>query len=76
MDRTGVDYLVKVYPDGGVYRNEYRFRWNWENYGQTALRMVYAPGDYSILDRVQIRGNVLSGYLDGWDNYVDYIGLW
>lgn len=76
MDRTGIDYIVKVYPDGGVYRNEYRFRWNWENYGQTALRMVYAPGDYSILDRVQIRGNVLSGYLDGWDNYVDYIGLW
>lgn len=76
LDRTGVDYIVMVYPDGGVYRNEYRFRWNWENYGQTALRMVYGAGDYSILDRVLISGNVLSGYLDGWGNYVDYVGVW
>lgn len=76
MDRTGVDYTVTVYPNGNISRDEYRFRWNWENYGQTALRMVYAPGDYSILDRVMIQGNVLSGYLDGWDNYVDYVGLW
>lgn len=75
MDRTGTDYIRKVFPDGGIYENEYRFRWNWDNYGQTSLRMVYGSGDVSFMDGVEIRGNVLSGYLDGWDNYVDFTGI-
>ena len=36
---------------------------------------VYGPGDVSYLDDVWIRGNVLSGYLDGHDNYVDFTGV-
>lgn len=73
-DRTGVDYIRTVYPDGGVYQNEYPFRWSWTDNKETTLRMVYGPNDVSTLYDAWIRGNALSGYLDDWDNYVDYIG--
>ncbi|MCS2877273.1 hypothetical protein NXY41_01445 [Bacteroides fragilis] len=46
-----------------------------EDRSQYSLRMVYGPGDVSYLDDVWIRGNVLSGYLDGHDNYVDFTGV-
>lgn len=74
MDRTGVDYIRVDYPNGRYTENEYHFNWNWENYGQTVLRMRYGPRDVSYLRDVYIRGNILSGYLDNWDNFVDFIG--
>lgn len=74
LDRTGVDYLEVRYPDGYVERKEFRFRWNWDNYQQSVIRMEYGPRDVSYLEEVRIGGNMLSGYLDGFDNYVDYVG--
>ncbi|MDD3038904.1 hypothetical protein [Bacteroides sp.] len=74
LDRTGVDYIRVEYPDGYVETFEYRFRWSWENYAQTSIRMDYGPGDVSFLDDVYIGGNRLSGYLDGRNNFVEYQG--
>lgn len=74
LDRSGVDYIRIQYPGGGISENEYGFRWNWEDPAQTSLRMVYAPNDISYLDEVRIWSNQLTGYLDGWDNYVVFNG--
>lgn len=74
MDRTGVDYIRVDYPNGRFTENEYYFNWNWENRGQTVLRMEYGPRDVSYLRDVYIGGNVLSGYLDNWNNFVDFVG--
>ncbi|ERI85756.1 hypothetical protein HMPREF1981_01343 [Bacteroides pyogenes F0041] len=74
MNRTGVDFIRVEYPDGYVKELENHFRWNWDNYGQTSLRMVYGPKDVSFLDGIYIGGNRLTGYLDGRDNYVEYRG--
>lgn len=74
LDRTGVDYIRVEYPRGKVEEFEYHFTWNWENYAQTSIRMVYGRNDVSFLDDVWIGGNRLSGYLDGRDNYVEYQG--
>ena len=72
LDRTGVDYIRVEYRNGDVEVFEYNFRWNWENYAQTSIRMSYGPGDVSYLDDVYLGGNRLSGYLDGRDNFVEY----
>ena len=74
LDRTGVDYIRVEYRNGDVEVFEYNFRWNWENYAQTSIRMSYGPGDASYLDDVYLGGNRLSGYLDGRDNFVEYQG--
>lgn len=74
LDRRGVDYIRIQYPNGGIYENEYRFTWNWENRSQSSLRMFYAPDDISYLDDVQLWTNRLTGYLDGWNNYVVFQG--
>lgn len=74
LDRTGVDYTRVEYPSGRYEVFEYHFTWSWDNYGQTSLRMVYGPKDVSYLDDIRIGGNRLSGYLDGRNNYVEYIG--
>lgn len=73
-NRTGTDFIRIEYRNGGVYVNEYAFKWSWENYSQTTLRMSYGPGDVSYLENLQLRGNSLSGYLDGWNNFVEYTG--
>ena len=59
---------------GHVETFEYYFRWNWENYAQTSIRMDYGRNDVSYLDDVYIGGNRLSGYLDGRNNFVEYTG--
>lgn len=74
LDRTGVDYLRVEYRNGAVETFEYTFRWNWDNYAQTSIRMAYGPNDVSYLDDVYIGGNRLSGFLDGHDNFVEYKG--
>ena len=74
LDRTGVDFIRVEYPNGHVETFEYYFRWNWENYAQTSIRMDYGRNDVSYLDDVYIGGNRLSGYLDGRDNFVEYTG--
>ena len=74
LDRTGIDYLRVKYPNGYVEEFEYKFRWSWDNYAQTSIRMSYRPNDVSYLDDVYIGGNRLSGYLDGRNNYVEYQG--
>lgn len=74
LDRTGIDYLRVKYPNGYVEEFEYKFRWSWDNYAQTSIRMSYRPSDVSYLDDVYIGGNRLSGYLDGRNNYVEYQG--
>ena len=75
LDRHGEDYIRVEYPNGRYSESVYSFTWNWEDRSQYSLRMVYGPGDVSYLDDVWIRGNVLSGYLDGHDNYVDFTGV-
>ncbi len=72
LDRTGVDLIRTEYPNGNVRIDEYKFTWNWENYGQSSIRMIYGPGDVSYLNDIRLYNNSLSGYLDGWDNYVEY----
>ena len=67
LDRHGEDYIRVEYPNGRYSESVYSFTWNWEDRSQYSLRMVYGPGDVSYLDDVWIRGNVLSGYLDGHD---------
>ena len=74
LDRTGIDYIRVEYPDGYVEEFEYKFRWSWENFAQTSIRMSYGPNDVSYLDDVYIGGNRLSGYLDGRNNFVEYQG--
>lgn len=74
LDRKGIDYIEVKYPDGYVETFEYNFRWSWEDYAQTSIRMAYGPGDISYLDDVYIGGNRLSGYLDGRNNFVEYKG--
>lgn len=74
LNRTGIDYIQVEYPDGSVETFEYKFRWSWEDYAQTSIRMAYKPNDVSYLDEVYIGGNRLSGYLDGRDNYVEFKG--
>ena len=74
LDRTGIDYIRVEYPDGYVEEFEYKFRWSWENFAQTSIRMSYGPNDVSYLDGVYIGGNRLSGYLDGRNNFVEYQG--
>lgn len=74
LDRTGVDYILVKYPGGGYDEYEYHFRWSWENYAQTSIRMDYGYGDVSYLDDVYLGGNILSGYLDGRNNYVEFRG--
>ena len=75
LDRHGEDYIRVEYPNGRYSESVYSFTWNWEDRSQYSLRMVYGPGDVSYLDDVWIRGNVLSGDLDGHDNYVDFTGV-
>lgn len=75
LDRHGEDYLRVEYPNGRVKENVYYFDWHWTDRSQYSLEMYYAPGDVSYLDDVWISGNVLSGYLDGHNNYVDYVGI-
>ena len=74
LDRTVIAYIRVQYPNGGISENEYRFRWNWEDSSQSSLRMMYAPNDISYLDEVRIWGDQLTGYWDGWDNYVVFRG--
>lgn len=74
LDRQGKDYIRVEYPNGRYSESVYFFTWHWENRSQTSLRMVYGPDDVSYFDDVWIQGNVLSGYLDGPDNYVDFNG--
>ncbi len=74
LDRTGIDRIRTEYPNGDVYIDEFSFKWRWENYDQTSIRMAYGPGDVSRLEGIHLRTNSLSGYLDGWDNYVEYTG--
>ncbi|WP_336618488.1 hypothetical protein [Bacteroides acidifaciens] len=74
LDRTGIDYIRVKYPNGYVEEFEYKFRWSWDNYAQTSIRMSYGPNDVSYLDDVYIGGNRLSGYLDGRNNFVEYQG--
>lgn len=74
LDRTGIDYIRVEYPNGTVEQYEYNFRWSWENYAQTSIRMSYGPNDVSYLDDVYIGGNRLSGYLDGRNNFVEFQG--
>lgn len=74
LDRQGKDYIRVEYPNGRYSESVYLFTWHWENRSQTSLRMVYGPDDVSYFDDVWIQGNVLSGYLDGPDNYVDFNG--
>ena len=52
LDRTGVDFIRVEYPNGHVETFEYYFRWNWENYAQTSIRMDYGRNDVSYLDDV------------------------
>ena len=73
-DRTGVDYIEVRYPNGRVQTFEYSFRWTWNNSAQTSLRMDYGYNDVSYLDDVYIGGNTLSGYLNGRNNFVEYLG--
>lgn len=74
MDRTGVDYVRVEYPNGDVEVFEYKFRWNWDNYSQTSIRISYGPGDVSYFDNIYMGANTLSGYLDGNNNYVEFVG--
>lgn len=74
LDRTGIDYIRVKYPNGYVEEFEYKFRWSWDNYAQTSIRMSYGPNDVSYLDDVYIGDNRLSGYLDGRNNFVEYQG--
>lgn len=74
LDRTGIDYIRVEYPNGIVDEYEYGFRWSWENYAQTSIRMSYGPNDVSYLDDVYLGGNRLTGYLDGRNNYVEFMG--
>lgn len=74
LDRTGIDYIRVKYPNGYVEEFEYKFRWSWDNYAQTSIRMSYGPNDVSYLDDVYIGGNRLNGYLDGRNNFVEYQG--
>lgn len=74
LDRTGIDYIRVRYPNGYVKEFEYKFRWSWDNYAQTSIRMSYGSNDVSYLDDVYIGGNRLSGYLDGRNNFVEYQG--
>ena len=74
LDRTGIDYIRVEYPNGAVEQYAYNFRWSWENYAQTSIRMSYGPNDVSYLDDVYIGGNRLSGYLDGRNNFVEFQG--
>lgn len=75
LDRHGEDYIRVEYPNGRVTEEVYYFDWHWADRSQYSLEMYYGPDDISYLDDVWISGNVLSGYLDGHDNYVDFIGL-
>ena len=52
LDRTGIDYIRVKYPNGYVEEFEYKFRWSWDNYAQTSIRMSYGPNDVSYLDDV------------------------
>ena len=70
LDRTGIDYIRVKYPNGYVEEFEYKFRWSWDNYAQTSIRMSYGPNDVSYLDDVYIGVYRLSGYLDGLNNFV------
>ena len=45
LDRTGIDYIRVKYPNGYVEEFEYKFRWSWDNYAQTSIRMSYGPND-------------------------------
>lgn len=74
LDRTGIDRIRVEYPNGVVDYYEYSFRWSWDNYAQTSIRMSYGAHDVSYLDEVYIGGNRLSGFLDGRDNFVEYQG--
>lgn len=74
LDRTGVDYVRVEYPNGDVEVFEYKFRWNWDNYSQTSIRIAYSPSDISYFDDIYMGGNKLSGYLDGKNNYVEFVG--
>ena len=45
---------IRDSPNGHVETFEYYFRWNWENYAQTSIRMDYGRNDVSYLDDVYI----------------------
>ena len=68
-NRTGKDYIRVEYPNGAVDQYEYNFRWSWENYAQTSIRMSYGPNDVSYFERIWMSDNTLSGLLDGTEVY-------
>lgn len=75
LDRHGEDYIRVQYPDGSYTEDVFTFDWHWTARDQYTVKMFYGPGDVSYLDDVWISGNALSGYLDGHNNYVDFIGV-
>ena len=75
FEQAGFDIIWANEYDSTIWETfEYNFRWNWENYAQTSIRMDYGRNDVSYLDDVYIGGNRLSGYLDGRNNFVEYTG--
>lgn len=61
-NRTGKDYLRIERRDGYITEDVYYFDWNWD--GKNCIRMEYGYDDISYLERIWIRDNTLTGYLD------------
>ncbi|MDO4181115.1 MAG: hypothetical protein Q4D36_07475 [Bacteroidales bacterium] len=64
-NRTGREIMQVEYRNGRIEQNTYYFDWSWDNKSQTRIRMVYGPGDVSILEDLWMGGNTLGGWLDG-----------
>lgn len=74
-DRRGEDYIRVDYADGTFTEDVYPFEWHWTGNSQYSLRIYYGLGDISYMDDVKIAHNILSGYLDGDHNFVEYTGI-
>ena len=61
-NRTGKDYLRIEYRDGCMTEDIYYFDWCWD--GKDCVRMEYGYNDVSFLERIWIKNNTLTGYLD------------
>lgn len=61
-NRTGKDYLRIERRDGYVTEDVYYFDWSWD--GKNSIRMEYGYDDISYFERIWIKDNTLTGYLD------------
>lgn len=64
-NNLGQDYIMIVDRRGNIQEYTYNFVWDWFNSNYTSLRLKYGYDDYSYMDNMYMRNNMIECLLDG-----------